>query len=32
MKQANKDPDKEFEVLNGQIIKLATKKVGSKFL
>ena len=26
------DPDKEFEVLNGNIMKLASKKVGSIFL
>jgi hypothetical protein len=32
VKKANKDPEKEFAVLNGHIIKLATKKVGSKFL
>lgn len=32
MKKANKDPDKEFEVLNGNIMKLASKKVGSIFL
>ena len=32
MKKANEDPEKEFKVLDGNLIKLATKKVGSKFL
>ena len=32
IKKANRDPEKEFQVLNGHIYKLATKKVGSKFL
>ena len=32
MKLAKKDPEKEFEVLNGKIYDLATKKVGSRFL
>lgn len=32
MKNANEDPEKEFAVLDGNIYKLATKKVGSRFL
>ena len=32
IKQANGDPDLEFEVLNGNILHLAKKKVGSMFL
>jgi hypothetical protein len=32
IKIANEDPDKEFKVLDGHIMYLATKKIGSKFL
>ena len=32
IKQANDDPEKEFQVLDGHIKYLATKKIGSKFL
>jgi hypothetical protein len=32
MKKANEDPDREFAVLDGNIINLAKKKVGSRFL
>lgn len=32
MKKANKDPAKQFEVLDKQIVKLASIKVGSLFL
>ena len=32
IKMAKGDPDKEFSVLDGNIMKLASKKVGSMFL
>jgi hypothetical protein len=32
MKNANEDPDLEFKVLEGHIITLAKKKVGSRYL
>ena len=32
IKQANGDPNLEFKALDGKIISLAKKKVGSKFL
>ena len=32
MKMANEDPEKEFKVLEGKIMLLAKKKVGSRFL
>jgi len=32
VKMANEDPEKEFKVLEGKIMILAKKKVGSKFL
>jgi hypothetical protein len=32
MKRANKDPVKQFEVLDKNIVKLASIKVGSLFL
>ena len=30
--KCNADPAKEWEILDGHIMELATKKVGSKFL
>ena len=32
IKLANEDPEKEFQVLDGHIIQLVTRKIGSKFL